>query len=112
MNAFYKAELRTSFRKHVDYHQQKYRPKDISPSGIRRDERDVISVITILTEAFIDPFGEKPLVGISTGIEIRQSLSYDILAAEEKGQKAMVFSFRKDWKETNPKIISLTQSQK
>ena len=45
--------------------------------------------MTVLMEAFIDPFGERPLVGISTGIEIPQSLSDDILAAKEKGQEAM-----------------------
>ena len=57
-NASYRAELRTCFHKHLDYSQQKYKHKDISPSRIRRDERDVISVMAELTEAFIDPFGE------------------------------------------------------
>ena len=89
VNASYGANLRTCFHKHLDYNQQKYKHKDISPSRIRRDERDIISVMTVLTEAFIDPFGERPLVGIYTGIEIPQSLSDDILAAKEKGQEAM-----------------------
>ena len=70
VNASYRAELRTSFHRHLDYNQQKYKHKDISPSRIRRDERDVTSFMTVLTEAFTDPFGERPLVGISTGIKI------------------------------------------
>ena len=70
VNASYRAELRTSFHRHLDYNQQKYKHKDISPSRKRRDERDVISDMTVLTEAFTDPFGERLLVGISTGIEI------------------------------------------
>ena len=86
---FLQSRLRICFHNHLDYSQQKYECKDISPSRIRRDERDVVSVMTVLMEAFIDPFGERPLVGISTGIEIPQSLSDDILAAKEKGQEAM-----------------------
>ena len=35
----------------------------------------------------MDSFGERLVVGISTGIEIQQSLSDDILAAKEKGQE-------------------------
>ena len=89
MNASYRAELRICFHNHLDYSQQKYKHKDKTPSGIRRDERDVVSVMTVLMEAFIDPFGERPLIGISTGIKIPQSLSDDILAAKEKGQEAM-----------------------
>ena len=89
VNASYTAELRICFDNHLDYSQQKYKHKDVSPSRIRRDERDVVSVMTVLTEAFIDPFGERSLVGISTGIDILQSLSDDILAAKEKGQEAM-----------------------
>ena len=88
VNASYTAELRICFDNHLDYSQQKYKHKDVSPSRIR-DERDVVSVMTVLTEAFIDPFGERSLVGISTGIDIPQSLSHDILAAKEKGQEAM-----------------------
>ena len=79
----------TFFHKNLDYNQQKYKRKDISPSTIRRDERDVILIMTVLTETLIDPFGERPLVGISTRIEIPQSLSDNIIAAKEKGQEAM-----------------------
>ena len=89
MNASYRAELRTCFQKDLDPNRQKYKHKDISPSRIRRDESDVISVMTVLTETFIDPFGERPLAGISTGIEMSQSFSDDLLAAEKKGQEAM-----------------------
>ena len=89
VNASYRAELRTCFQKHLHYNRQKYKHKDISPPRIRKDERDVISVITVLTEAFIDPFGERPLAGISTGIEMPQYFSDDIPAAEGKGQEAM-----------------------
>ena len=35
-------------------------------------------------EGFSDLLGERPLVGISAGIEIPQSLADDILAAKEK----------------------------
>ena len=38
--------------------------------------------MTVLTDTLIDPFGERPFVGISTRIEIPQSLSDDIPAAK------------------------------
>ena len=70
MNAFYRAELRTCFHKHLDYNQQNKKHKDKSLPKIRKDERDVISVLIVLMEGFSDLLGERPLVGISAGIEI------------------------------------------
>ena len=87
------AELNTCFHKHLDYNQQKCKHKDISPSRMWRDERDVIRV---LMGAFIDPFGERPLFGISAGIEIPQSFLMIYLLLKKKAKKRWMISFRKD----------------
>ena len=56
----------------------------------------------VLTEAFMDSFGERLVVRISTGIEIQQSLSDDILAAKEKGQEVMDDFIQKRLEEYKP----------
>ena len=50
----------------------------------------------------MDSFGERLVVGISTGIEIQQSLSDDILAAKEKGQEVMDDFIQKRLEEYKP----------
>ena len=89
LNASYRAALRTCFHKHLNYQKQVYKHPDLTPSRIERDNRDVCTIVEILTEAFINPFSESPLVCISTGIVASETLSNDILNAKEEGTKSM-----------------------
>ena len=57
------------------------------PSRILKDEKDVSAVLTILTETFIYPFSELPLVSISTGII--KEISTDLLTAHKTGKDKM-----------------------
>lgn len=89
INASYRADLRNCFHEHFNYESQQYPHKDLSPSRILKDEEDVAAVLSVLTETFIHPFSEQPLVSISTGIEVPRALSDEILNAENIGTDAM-----------------------
>ena len=77
------------FHKHLNYQKQVYKHPHSTPSRIERDNRDVCTIVEILTEAFINPFSESPLVCTSIGIVASETLSNDILNAKEEGTKSM-----------------------
>ena len=89
LNASYRAALRTCFHKHLNYQKQEHKHPDLTPSRIQRDNRDVCKIVEILTEAFLNPFTESPLVCISTGIVANETLCNEILNAKEEGTKCM-----------------------
>ena len=89
LNASYRAALRTCFHKHLNYQKQEYKHQDLTPSRIQRDNSDVSSIVEILSEAFINPFSDFPLLCISTGIVASENVSRDLLDAKEEGTKAM-----------------------
>jgi hypothetical protein len=90
INASYRAALRTCFHQHLNYQQQNYKHQDLTPSRINRDNTDISSIVQILSEVFINPFSDFPLVCISTGIIASENVSRDLLNAKEEGTKSMM----------------------
>ena len=78
INASYLAALRTCFHQHLNYQQQNYKHQDLTPSRINRDNTDISSILQILSEVFINPFSDFPLVCISTGIIASENVSRDL----------------------------------
>ena len=62
LNASYRASLRRCIHDHLQYEQKYVKHKDLAKSRISRDEKDVKSVYKVLSEVFILPFSEQPLV--------------------------------------------------
>ena len=83
INASYRASLRSVFHQHLQYRSSKYDHKDLSPARILKDEKDISVVLTVLSEMFINPFSELPLVSISTGIHANEKIVHDSLNALE-----------------------------
>ena len=81
--------MRGCFQKHLNYHPKAYKHKDLSPSRIRKDEKDVQAVVTILTDVFVNPFSEQPLMSISTGVIPTEKVTNDLMNAQEIGKQAM-----------------------
>lgn len=82
LNATYRASLREVFHQHLNCSIQNHKHKDLSPSRIKRDENDVQSILSILQETFVHPFSKQPLLSISRGITIDQSVTDRILSAK------------------------------
>ena len=89
VNAAYRASLRTVFHQHLNFTTQRHKHKDLSPSRIVKDENDVQSILSILQDTFVDPFGEQPLLSISRGILVNETAAQDMLSAKEFGSNAM-----------------------
>ena len=62
LNASHRASLRRCIHDHLQYEQKYVKHKDLTKSRISRDEKDVKSVYKVLSEVFILPFSEQPLV--------------------------------------------------
>ena len=62
---------------------------DLVSSRIRKDERDVQSVVGLLEHEWVQPFSSADdLVSISTGRTVPADVKRDLLDAKEKGQEA------------------------
>ena len=70
INASYRAKLRKIFHHHINFNLQTYKHKNLTPSRILKDERDVRSILYISNESFISPFSDQELLLISTGITV------------------------------------------
>jgi len=89
INAAYRASLRSVFHKHLNFNSQVHKHKDLSPSRIAKDEECIASILSILQESFVDPFGEQPLLSISRGIALDEAAAREMISAKELGSKAM-----------------------
>ena len=61
----------------------------MTKSRISRDEKAVKSVYNVLSEVFLPPLSEQPLVSISTGIAVAESEADKIMQAYVNGKTAM-----------------------
>ena len=89
LNASYRSALRECFHQHVMHEPQNYQHKDLTPSRIKRDEANIQSVMSVLDDAFVNPFSEMSLVSISTGIEATDKVATDLFRAYKVGKEAM-----------------------
>lgn len=90
INAAYRASLRSVFHEYLNFKSQAHKHKDLSPSRIAKDEENIASIISVLQETFVDPFGEQPFLSISRGIVLEELAAQDMLSAKELGSQAMV----------------------
>ena len=74
----------------------------MTKSRISREEKDVKSVYNVLSEVFIPPFSDQPLVSISTGIAVTENEADKIMQAYVTGKTA-VQSFIDNRFSSNPK---------
>ena len=76
---------------------------DLSKSRIKKDEKDVLSLIDMLQNNWINPFSTETsdLVSISTGMAAPENITKDLLEAKVKGEKASK-EFREDRIECEP----------
>ena len=86
LNDSYRAELRKCLYLHLNY---SHPHKDLSPSRILWDERDVQAIIDVAQTLFVSPFSESKVVCISNGMIATKEVKDDLLSAEEKGRAAM-----------------------
>ena len=77
LNASYRAKLRRCFYRHLGYANTQQRHHDLSVSRINRDEKDVQSLMEVVTNTFIDPLSDNALLCISNGLAATQSISRD-----------------------------------
>ena len=106
LNAAYRADLRKKLYGVIDYAPQKFNHKDLRVSRIARDEKDVLSVINIFENVFINPFSQNKLLCISNGLVATEDVKKDLLQAKERGKAAMeVFIFVDEWKSGAAEII-------
>ena len=61
----------------------------MTKSIISRDEKDVKSVYNVLSEVFLPPLSEQPLVSISTGIAVAEIEADKIMQAYVNGKTAV-----------------------
>ena len=80
----------------------KFHHPDLSISRIKRDERDVISLMELLESSWVNPFSEsEDLLSIPTGIAPPDNIARDLLQAHDIGGKAYI-EFREERLEADP----------
>ena len=57
--------------------------------GIKKDEADINSLMSVLTETFINPLSDNPILCLSNRMVASDEVSNDLLKAKEKGRVAM-----------------------
>ena len=89
INATFRAELRKILDEFVNYRKQRFSHKDLNPSRISKDEKDVKAILDILSNIFIEPLSENPLLCISSGLLATDEVASDIRHALSTGYDAM-----------------------
>ena len=87
INATYRAELRKMLHEFASYWKQIFLHKDLNPRRIDKDERNIKSLIETLSNAFISPFSDNPLLFISNGILAPDEVINDTKNARWKGEQ-------------------------
>ena len=73
----------------MNYSKKKHQHSDFSPSRIKKDQQAVHEILQIMSNTFIDPISEQPLLSISTGILASEKVTRDLLSAKSLGEAAM-----------------------
>lgn len=73
----------------IHYNTQKFQHKDLNHSRIKNGERDVIALLEILTNLFVQPFSDNPLLCISNGMVAPAQVCEDVKDTFQKGKEAM-----------------------
>ena len=85
INAIFRAELRKKLHEFVNYRKQRFSHKDLNPSRINKDEKDVKAIFDILSNTFIEPLSENPLLCISSGLLATDEVASEIQHALSTG---------------------------
>lgn len=89
LNASYRAKLRCCFHRHLGYVNAKHKHRDLTLSRIKIDEKDVQSLMEVMTNTFIDPLSDNDWLCISNGLAATQSIAQDLQQAKQRGEEAL-----------------------
>ena len=89
LNTSYGANLRCCFYKHLGYVDTKHKHHDLSASRMERDEKDVQSLIEVITNTIIDPLSDNDLLCISNGLTATEFISQDLQQAKRRGEEVL-----------------------
>ena len=109
INATCRAELRKKMHEFANYKKQKFLHKGLNPSRIVKYEEVASAMIEILSDTFISPFSDNPLVCISNGTLAPDEVAKDIRDALLKGkifQNTCLLSLQSV---SDQSVMSLTQ---
>ena len=93
INATFRAELRKKLHEFVNYRKQRFSHKDLNPSRINKDKKDVKAILDILSNTFIEPLSENPLLCISSGLLATDEVASDIKHALSTGIDIIIILF-------------------
>ena len=74
---------------YIGYVNAQHKHHDLTLSRIKRDEKDVPSVMEVMTNTFIDLLSDNDLLCISNGLAATQSIAQDPQQAKQRGEEAL-----------------------
>ena len=89
LNSSYRASVRKLIHQLAIYKKSDITHRDLLPSAISRDGKDIQCIIDVISESFINPFSSDQLMSITSGIVADATIENDLLHAEETGKKCM-----------------------
>ena len=89
LNSSYRASVRKLIHQLANYQKSDIIHRDLLPSAISRDEKDIRCIIDVISESFVHPFSSDQLMSITSGIVADATIANDLLHAEETGKKCM-----------------------
>ena len=99
LNATYRAETRQCLHRLINLSVHKSTHKNLTDSRIQKDEMAVKSLMSILTDLFINPLSENNLISISNGTLPPEKVKQDLLKAVTIGTHAMEDLISNRWDE-------------
>ena len=96
MNSSYRASVRKLIHQLANYKKSDIIHRDLLPSAISRDEKDIQCIIDVISESFINPFSSDQLMSITSGIVADATIENDLLHAEETGKSVCKVLSMKD----------------
>ena len=88
LNSMRRADCRKVLHQKLNYNTSKYKHNDLQPSRIDKDEKNVKSIVEVLSDVFANPFTTEKFISISCGIEATANVASDLLNAHAIGKKA------------------------
>ena len=102
---YHTAEYRSSFirllRNMLGIGHTQFTHPDLIQSRIRKDERDVVSLMDMLQNNWTNPFTNSQLISLSSGMLAPSDVAQDLLHAKDFGESAYKM-FREERLETDP----------
>ena len=89
LNGPYRAGMKRSLHEFLSMHKRSFGHSDLTPGRIKRDERDVESVMKTFNDIFINPFEDSPLLCISNGMLASIDVCEDLTNAKDIGKTKM-----------------------